>query len=234
MKLTISKRVLNKFPKLKLGIVIAKGIDNKGSDIKIYNLLEEAGDLIKFDFTPANIAEHPLISPWRAAYSDFGSKPNKYHSSVEALMRNILKGRETAKINKAVDISNYLSLKYLVPMGVQDLDRIDGNISLTIAKGDEGFKTIGSMEKERPDKGEVVYKDSKDVLCRRWNWRDADKAKVSERTRNVIYYIDALPPVTKKRLKEILRDIIDLLDMFCKPKEKNIYLLDASNPGIEF
>ncbi|MBW2996674.1 hypothetical protein KY332_05245, partial [Candidatus Woesearchaeota archaeon] len=116
-KLSISKAVLNKFPKLNLGIIIAKNINNKGSDAKIYHLLEEIENLIKLDFTPADIAKHPLISPWKTAYSEFGSKPSSYNCSVEALMRNILKGRATPRINKAVDISNYLSLKHLVPMG---------------------------------------------------------------------------------------------------------------------
>ena len=40
-KLSISKEVFKKFPKLKLGIVIAKNANNKGSDAKIYHLLEE-------------------------------------------------------------------------------------------------------------------------------------------------------------------------------------------------
>ncbi|MEE9525728.1 MAG: phenylalanine--tRNA ligase beta subunit-related protein [Candidatus Woesearchaeota archaeon] len=234
MKLTISKEVFNKFPKLKLGIVIAKNINNKGSDDKIYHLLEEIENLIKFDFTPENIAKHPLISPWRTAYSEFGSKPSSYHCSVETLMRNVLKGRGAPRINKAVDVSNYLSLKHLIPMGVQDLDKIEGSISLKIATGKEKFTSIGSDEEETPSKGEVIYKDSKDVLCRRWNWRDADKAKIEESSENIIYYIDALPPINKTKIKEVLGDIIDLLAMFCQPEETKIFVLDKSNSSISF
>ncbi|MBW2996701.1 hypothetical protein KY332_05390, partial [Candidatus Woesearchaeota archaeon] len=159
---------------------------------------------------------------------------SSYNCSVEALMRNILKGRATPRINKAVDISNYLSLKHLVPMGVQDLDKIQGNISLAIATGKETFIPLGTKEKESPDKGEVIYKDSKEVLCRRWNWRDSDKAKIEQTSKNIIYYIDALPPINKTKIKEILRDIIDLLGMFCQPKETNIYFLDKNNPEINF
>jgi lysyl-tRNA synthetase class 2 len=229
MKLTVSKEVLKKFPELKLGIVVAKNINNKGSDEKIYHLLEEIENLIKFDFTPEKLAEHPLISPWKAAYEEFGAKPSSYNCSVESLMKRILKGQSTPKINKAVDISNYLSLKYLVPLGINDLDKIEGNISLSISKGAETFTPLGEKTKEKPEKGEIIYKDAKKVLCRRWNWRDSDKTKVEETTKNVIYYIDALPPVNKTKLKEILRDIIDLLDIFCKPEEKEIYVLDKEN-----
>jgi lysyl-tRNA synthetase class 2 len=233
-KLSISKKVLDKFPKLNLGIVIAKNIDNKGSDEKIYHLIQEIEDMIKLDFTPEAVAKHPLISPWRTAYSEFGSKPSSYHCSVESLMKNILKEKATPKINKSVDISNYLSLKHLVPMGVQDIDKIKGNISLTLSKGTETFVPLGSKNKESPDKGEVIYKDSDEVLCRRWNWRDSEKAKVDDTAKNVIYYIDALPPVNKAKIKEILRDIIDLLNMFCKPEETSIYFLDKDNADISF
>ncbi|MBD3355428.1 hypothetical protein GF361_05635 [Candidatus Woesearchaeota archaeon] len=233
-KVKISKKLLEKFPKLMLGIVIAKNINNKGSDEKIYHLIEEIENLLKLDFTPTNLAKHPLISPWRTAYSEFSKKPKKYHSSVEHLMRNILKGKTTPKINKAVDISNYLSLKYLVPTGVNDLDKVDGNISLTLAKGKETFIPLGSDAKQIPDKEEIIYKDSKDVLCRKWNWKDAEKAKVEESSKNIIFYIDALPPVTKKRMKEILRDIIDLLSMFCSPKETDIYIMGKGNSEIDF
>ncbi len=214
--------------------MITRDINNKGSDAKIYHLLEEIENLIKFDFTPADIAKHPLISPWRAAYSEFGAKPSAYNCSVEALMKRILKGHGAPRINKAVDISNYLSLKHLVPLGVNDMDKIEGNISLTTSTGKETFIPIGSTEKEKPDKGEIIYKDSKEILCRRWNWRDSEKAKIDEETKNVIYYIDALPPVTKTQLKEMLRDVMDLLDIFCQPKEKIIYVLDKSNTEISF
>ena len=74
-KLTISPKIFTKFSKLNVGIVIAKNIDNTGSDQKIAKLLKEIEDYVKINFTPVELAKHPLISPWRAAYSDFGSKP---------------------------------------------------------------------------------------------------------------------------------------------------------------
>ena len=38
----------------------------------------------------------------------------------------------------------------------------------------------------------------------------------------------------KTKLKEILRDLLDLLEMFCKPKQTSIYFLDKNNPEISF
>ena len=86
--------ILKKYPKLNIGVVIAKGADNTGSDEKIYHLLEEVEEFVKLNFTPVELAKHPMISPWRTAFQEFGAKPSSYKSSVEAMMRRIFKGEK--------------------------------------------------------------------------------------------------------------------------------------------
>jgi len=167
MKVIVEKKILEKFPKLNIGIVIAKGIDNSGDDEKIYHLLDEIQDLIKLNIVPESLARHPLISNWRSAYSEFGSKPSKYNSSVEALLKSVLKGRKIPRISKIVDLYNYLSLKHLVPMGADDLDKIDGDIKLKFATGKEKFTPLGKNTADNPDKGEVIYKDDKKVFMQK-------------------------------------------------------------------
>lgn len=233
MKLTISSKIFKKFPKLNVGIIIAKKINNTGSDEKIYHLLEEVAKLIKLDFIPTDLAKHPLISPWRTAYSEFGAKPSKYNSSVEALMRRILKGETIPRINKAVDIYNYLSLKHLIPMGADDLDKVDGDITLALADGGEIFIPLNSTEVEHPEKGEVIYRDHRNVLCRRWNWRDCDKTKILEQTKNAIFYVEGLPPITKDKLKQVCEELVTLITTFCEG-EVSYHILDIANPEIEF
>lgn len=233
MKLRISPLISKKFPKLNIGIVIARNIDNTGSDKKIHHLLEEVEELIKLNTVPADLAKHDMISPWRAAYSDFGAKPSKYNCSIEALMKRILKGDDIPRINKIVDIYNYLSLKYLIPIGADDLDKVEGDIALTISDGAEIFIPLNSEDVENPKQGEVIYKDSRHVLCRRWNWRECNKTKITEDTKNLIIYTEGLPPVTKEKLKEVGKEIIDTIKTFCGG-EAEFYILNIGNSEIEF
>ncbi|MBW2981720.1 hypothetical protein KY343_02460 [Candidatus Woesearchaeota archaeon] len=233
MKLTISKQIFEKFPKLNVGIVIAKGIDNKSKSKEIDHLLKEVEDYINLNFIPEDITKHEMISPWRTAYSEFGAKPSKYHSSVEAMMRRILKGNSVPNINKLVDLYNYLSLKHIVPMGADDLDKISGNITLTMAEGTEKFTPLGENSIESPEKGEVVYKDDARVLCRRWNWRDCDETKITENTKNAVLYVEGIPPVTKKKLVEVCKDLIDLIKTFCSGEAK-YYILNKEKDSAEF
>ncbi len=232
MKLIIDKKIFEKFQGLNVGVVIASNIDNKGEDKEIFHLLEEVEELIKDDFTPESIAKHKLISPWKTAYLAFGAKPEKHHNSVESLMRTILEGRKIPRINKLVDLYNYLSLKHLVPMGSDDLDEVIGNIKLTFAKGDETFIPLGKGERSNPEKGEVIYKDDIEVLCRRWNWRECYKTRITEDTKNAILYVEGLKPVTGEELKNILEELADLVTSFLNG-ETSIFILNKNNNEIQ-
>jgi lysyl-tRNA synthetase class 2 len=233
MKLTISDKISKKFPKLNVGIVIAKGINNKGKNKEIDHLLKEVENFIKLNFIPEDLAKSKLISPWRTVYSEFGAKPSKYHSSVEAMMRRILKGNRIPLISKLVDLYNYLSLKHIVPMGADDLDKVFGDIQLTSADGNEKFKPLGTDETEHPNKEEVIYRDDIRVLCRRWNWRDCDETKITEDSKNVILYVEGIPPVTKSKLIEVCKELVDLITTFCKGEAK-YYILNKTKNSVEF
>ena len=166
MKLKIYKQIFEKFPGLHVGVVIAKHIDNTTKNEEILELLKQQQKMIKQNFQKETLSENPKIDAWRKAYSSFGAKPKKYKCSVENLYRMILDDIDLKHINKLVDIYNYISIKHLVPVGGDDLDKVEGNITLTFAKGDEVFNRLNSEESAFPHQGEVIYKDDKEVLCR--------------------------------------------------------------------
>jgi lysyl-tRNA synthetase class 2 len=231
MQLIIHKNIFEKFPGLNVGIIIARGINNKGKDEKIYKLLEEVEELIKDNFIPEDLAKYKLISSWRSAYMAFGAKPKKYHSSIEALMRKILANELIPRINKLVDLYNYLSLKYIIPMGGDDLKEVVGDIHLTFAKGDEVFIPIGKGEKSNPKPGEVIYKDAVEVLCRRWNWRECYKTRITENTKDVILYAEGLPPLKREELEKLLNEAIDLVKCFLGG-DISYSILDKKSPEL--
>ncbi|MFC1800651.1 B3/4 domain-containing protein [Nanoarchaeota archaeon] len=233
MKFIIDKQILEKFPDLNIGVVVARDIDNTGEDEQIQKLLREVETLVKETFVPEDVTGHPTISSWRSAYSSFGAKPKKYHSSIEALTRRILSGETLPKINKLVDLYNYISLKHTLPIGGDDIDKVTGNIHLTIAKGDELFKAIGSDETKNPKPDEVIYKDdNNDVLCRRWNWRECDKTKMTAETKNAVLMIEGIPPMTKEKIVEVANDFSESIKTFLKGNTTT-FILNKDNPEVE-
>jgi lysyl-tRNA synthetase class 2 len=215
MKLKIDTRIFEKFPGLKIGAVIVRNIDNHGFSDEIMQLIREKEKEIRENYDTETLSQHPKIHSWRGAYSSFGAKPKKYKSSVESLYRMALKGLDVRHINKIVDLFNYISIKHMIPAGGDDMAKVDGDVTLKFAVGDEPFIALNSQERETAKEGEVVYADSKEVLCRRWNWRECDKTKMTEDTKDVILVVESLPPVTREELEEVVEDLSRLITEHC-------------------
>ena len=215
MKFKISQEIFEKFPDLNIGIVLAKGIENIGENNEVTKMIREKEKYIRENFNRETLSQTPKIESWRKAYSSFGAKPKKYKCSVENLYRMILEGIKLKHINKLVDIYNYISIKHMVPVGGDDIDKVDGNITLKFAQGDERFVELNSDEIKKPKLGEVVYVDDEEVLCRRWNWRECDKSKMNENTKNLTLVVEGLPPVTREEIEIIIQELSELVQKLC-------------------
>ena len=224
MKFKIDDKIFEKFPELNLGIVIAKGVNNKNNNEEIMNMIRNKEKEIRENFNTETLSQNPKIDAWRKAYSSFGAKPKKYKCSVENLYRMILDGIELKHINKVVDVYNYISIKHIIPMGGDDLDKIDGNITLKFAQGNEPFTELNSEETKNPKEGEVIYADDKEVLCRRWNWRECNKSKMTEDTKNVALVVEGLSPFTKEEIEKIVKELAELVQKYCNGEIKTYIL----------
>lgn len=232
MKLIIDDKIFEKFPFLCVGVVIAKGIDNTGESSDILSMIDELSSSITSKNSLETIKELPKISVWRETYREFGAKPKKYTSSIENLYRMILEGVSLRHINKVVDIYNYISLKHVVPIGGDDIDKINGDIILRFATGEEPFIRLNTDEVDYPKEGEVIYADDKEVLCRRWNWRECDKSKMTEQTKNVALVIEGLPPLRKENILSITNELGQLIEKICGGKIST-FIINSENKEIE-
>ncbi|MBI2597296.1 hypothetical protein HYW41_04020 [Candidatus Daviesbacteria bacterium] len=233
MKLKIDNKIFERFPDLILGVASINNINNNGDNPEISNLLRESEEQIMKNLANTLIIEHPQIIPWREAYRKFGAKPKDYPSSIENLLRRTVKGQQVRHINKLVDIYNIISLKYLLPVGGEDISKIKGDIFLTYASSSETPVTLlGESEPRPPHPGEVIYKDDIGILCRRWNWKEADRTKLTEETKNAVIVIEGLPPVDKTKIQEALRKLDGLIKKYCGG-EINSSVLDKTNPQFE-
>ncbi|MFH1848978.1 MAG: lysine--tRNA ligase [archaeon] len=225
-RVQIASEIFDSFPDLAVGVLIIGGINNRGA-AEIDPLLTKEEQKIRSHLNISELGTNQFVRPWREAYSLFGAKPKKYKCSVEALLRRILSGESLPKINLLVDTYNYVSIKHLLPIGADDLSMAEGDIRLTIAEGTESFTPIGS-EPEKPRPGEVVYADDKDILCRRWNWRESDKTKITPDTASALIYIESL--TGKDALNSAIDDLKRLLHNSCA--SINSFILVKSAPTL--
>jgi len=212
----IDHRIFDLFPGLQIGILVAHGIDNRGEREEITGALREEEDRVAGELAGTQAAEHPLIAPWREAYRAFGSNPKRYPSSIENLVGRVLRGSRIRHINKLVDIYNTVSLRYIVPAGGEDLDKVEGDIVLTMAGEDETpIVLLGEEEARAPQAGEVIYKDDAGAICRRFNWKEAERTKLTEDTTGAIFVIEAVPPVDATTLQQALDDLAYMVETYC-------------------
>jgi DNA/RNA-binding domain of Phe-tRNA-synthetase-like protein len=175
------------------------------------------------------VSAHPRITAWRDAFSVFGARPSKFQSSVEALVRRALRGDQLAAVSLLVGLYNAASLRHLLPVGGDDLDRIQGGLHLRRATGGEPYNELGSGISDPPSPGEVIYADDVKVLCRRWCWRQADDSKITTLSREVVLNIHGLPPASREQVEAAASDLAEQVPRFCGGS-CSWYVLDRNMP----
>lgn len=94
------------------------------------------------------------IDPARTLYRRFGTDPTRMRPSSEALLRRLKKGEPLPRINSLVDVANAMSVQLQVPVGLYDLDRVQGEeLAIRLGAKDESYEGIG---KERVNVAERV------------------------------------------------------------------------------
>lgn len=215
MDLVIADSIFDEYPDLILGIVIGHNIDNSQDRPEIAELLRTAESALPGKFGDVPVIQHPYIAAWREAYRKFGAKPKDYPSSVENLTRRVLNGAQIAHINNLVSLYNTISLRYILPVGGEDLDKIAGDVLLTRAGNNEpAIVLLGEKEARAPHAGEIIYKDEVGAICRRWNWKEADRTKLTKETHNAFLVIETLPPVTRDIVEAAIRELADFVKQY--------------------
>ena len=224
--------VFEQFPGYCWGKVICWDVDNRRGLEEATLLLRDVEARVRQDESLADVVAHPKIAAWRQAFSQFGARPSKYQASVEALVRRARRGDALPPINALVALYNALSLRFLVPVGGDDLDLVSGGLHLRAAKGDEPFKPLGADEEEPPEAGEIVYVDDAKVLCRRWSWRGGEPSKISPATRNAVLNVHGLAPATLDEVTRATETLATLVRQVCGGAS-TWYVLDQDRPLVQ-
>jgi DNA/RNA-binding domain of Phe-tRNA-synthetase-like protein len=186
-------------------VVVASGLANGPSDAGSDAQLAAAEAHLRAS-NLERATDHPHVAAWRAAFSAFGAKPSRYPSSAEALISRVLKGQPLPRVNALVDLYNAVSVRWAIPVGGEDIDRVVGPVRLVFASGGESFD--GG---DPPKPGEVVWADEAGVTCRRWNWRQGTRTRLEPETTRAYFLFDALPVFGDEELSGAMDELAALL-----------------------
>lgn len=145
VSISISPEVKSKCPQLQLGCIQC--------NLEVTNKYPALLELIKEELTELqnqlkveDIAKIPSIQSSRIGYKSLGKDPARYRLSAEALLRRVVKGKGLYQVNNVVDLLNLTSVKSGFSIGGYDVEKIEGEIQLSIGKANEPYKAIGRGE----------------------------------------------------------------------------------------
>ena len=230
----IDPSVTDLFPDLVVGIVVARGVDNRDDGppaAAARQMLAEAVAAAADELDLATITERPDVAPWRAAYRAFGVKPNDHRPSYEALLRSAGKGR-LGSVGPLVDGYNARSLRHRLPFGGEDLAALRGDLVLTRAAGGEPFVALGRAENDPAKPGEVLYRDDVGPVCRCLNWRETERTMLTPATTDAVLVVEGLGPDAAARVAAAAEDLAAFVRDHLGGTAR-VLLLDRASPSAD-
>jgi DNA/RNA-binding domain of Phe-tRNA-synthetase-like protein len=207
--LVIDGTVREAYPEVLVAVLIAEGLDSSG----------DWGPAPLEWITPAG-EDDPAIAAWHAVYRRFGTNPRRLRPSVEALSRRLARTGALPRINAPVDAYNSVSVRFVVAAGAFDLDAVRGDVVLRPAKEGDWFTPLGEPDEvEHPKAGEIVYADDVSVLTRHWNYRDAERTKVTSSSENAMFLLESADGPDR------LDAAVDALRAILEPHARSVYSL---------
>ena len=228
MKIALDKEIFVKYPQLKVGFIYAWGIDNRTNLKESIHLLRDVEDAVRLSFHKETVKNHYLISPWAVAQEEFGKEAKHYQTSVEKVLQKVLQRKKIAATNVVTNILNYIALKHIIPIGVDDTAEVQGDITFSVATGKEKKGVLQKLKQ-----GELYYHDEKGILGTKLDYWKNTRTKLIPTSVFGLVHLEALPPLTPKKVQAILKETTDLIQSFCGGKTK-VLLLDKKKPTGRF
>lgn len=126
---------------IKLGVLIFKGLNCQPRNDRLWEEIEQVMGAYRRRFQAPSEARE-LLKPARDLYRKIGIEPTRIRPSSEALLRRAIKGKSLYQINSIVDTGNLCSLKFLLPVGLYDLSKIEGDVLMRRGETGEEFPGI--------------------------------------------------------------------------------------------
>jgi DNA/RNA-binding domain of Phe-tRNA-synthetase-like protein len=189
---SISSAYEAKYPGVAFGLTLISGCkpltDRAGFDQYKRKLLRK----MRKRETLAEISER--IQIYDLFFESFGYEcPLPQH-----LKRTIHSG--FPRYNLMVDAHFMAEMCAGILVAVTDYDRIEGKLTLDVARGGETSVGMGARQFTIKE-GEIVLRDERDIICVLCQGAD-EKTRVTHDTRNVLFYSYAVPGINDIYLKE--------------------------------
>ncbi len=187
MYLQLDAGLQNRIAGTTFGMVTINGVSVRERDERVWRQVAALALRQGRAFTLAGLSEYEQIAAVRGLQKSFGYDPTRYRPSSEALLRRVLKGQGLPQINSAVDVNNFCSLEFLLPMCIYDLRHVRGSVRVRIGEPGESYQGIGRQVFQAEHK--VVIADDDGIMGSTVS--DSERTKVTTTTTDILLAIYA-------------------------------------------
>ncbi len=209
ISISINKVVLERVPNLFVKTKIIKDVSVEKSSQKIEEMKTQILKKWK-NKSEDDLEVMPGIVDYRNLQKMFYLDGRIKTPAVENLIvRHMLKGK-FPEINSAIDLANIMSVENLVPIGVFDLDAINGNIELRFShKGDE-YIPIGKDSTENVSPNIPILTDANKIFSV-VGVRDSKITAVTENSKNLLLVSWGTNEADEKNIEDTLERCAELI-----------------------
>lgn len=233
LKMTISKKVREIFPELDQIMLPVYGLKVDFGQ-KILNQ-DSLGKMLEKS-REKDFFENKKLKSFRDFYERLELDPYSEPPAVENLYRRFLEEGKLPQVNSVVDSQNLVAMQTLVPMGVFDIDKIEGQLFLRFAQKDEEFRPLGGGLEFLSEKA-VIISDNKKAL-NKFPYKDSIYQKIGRETKNVLILGDLVKGLNRKDVekavsqtaKEIVKNCGGEVGEMFTAKEEKINISFSKTP----
>lgn len=201
MEIQISQKIKQLVNDFQLGVVHYQNIQVSESPQMLKGRLRLFQESLYFDYADKKITEVPAINEWRKLFKAIGTDPSRYRPSSEALYRRVQKQQYLDYVNSAVDLNNFLSLQYQIPLGIYDVKQIKGNVSIEIGTDQATYLAINGRDVSMAKK--LVSVDENGPFGS--PYVDSKRTAVSTSTTDALHLVYLQPSQTKEDAAQLLQ-----------------------------
>jgi DNA/RNA-binding domain of Phe-tRNA-synthetase-like protein len=215
LKIVIDRSVSGRFPDLDVVVRCVRGVKVKPFDEELERLKQEVCSQVRRRYTLEGLKDIPTIRAYRDFFWRIGVDPTKNRPASEALIRRILAGKPLPTINTLVDAYNLASILSEVALAAFDEDKLQSKeVVMRTAKKGETFLGIGMKEPITLQGGEIVLEDSTNLIAI-YPYRDAERSKITEETKNAALVSCGVPGLSKEKLLQAADLAVKYVTRFC-------------------
>lgn len=152
------------------------------------------------------VSEIPGVKEWRGIFKKAGTDPSRYRPSQEALLRKIKKDGAPHFVNSAVDLLNFFSVQYGIPMGLYDMAKLHSPIQIRIGTDEDHYDGLNGRTMHMKDK--IVSADSVGAFGS--PIVDSKRTCVTEQTKQALQIVYLRPSMDSDEVRQLITKMAEM------------------------